>query len=139
MRKFILPILFFSATLALLQNCGSSNNGSTDVASPGAPATRQASATPLTASFNSLSQNIFTPKCLSCHNSTQPLGNVDFTSYDSLVHNTRHMDVVVAGKPEDSHLYEVLKSGEMPMNAPALSAEEIQAVSDWIAQGAQNN
>jgi mono/diheme cytochrome c family protein len=141
MRKSILLALALSLTFAVISSCGSSsdNNSGAGTASPGSPATRQASATPLTASFNSLSQNIFTPKCLSCHNSTQPSGNVDFTTYDSLVHNTRHMDVVIAGKPEDSHLYEVLKSGEMPMNSPALSAAEIQAVSDWITQGAQNN
>jgi mono/diheme cytochrome c family protein len=143
MRKSILLAIALPLTLALSQSCGSSSNGSSDSASPnnssGAPATRQASPLPLSASYNSLNQNIFSPKCLSCHNSAQPSGNVDFTSYDSLVHNTHHADVVVAGKPEDSHLYVVVKSGEMPMNASALSAAEVQAISDWITQGAQNN
>jgi mono/diheme cytochrome c family protein len=152
-NRFILPrtihlgtiacaIALFAAPLFMLEGCGTSSENpgdTTNAPSSGAPATRQASPIPLSASFRSLNQNIFSQKCVSCHNSTTASGQVDFTSFDSLVHNPKHSDVVVAGKPDESHLYEVLKTGEMPPNGTALSAAEIQAVSDWITQGAQDN
>ena len=48
---------------------------------------------------------------------------------------------VVAGDPASSTLYKELSAGKMPPapKYPPLTAEELQAVSDWIAAGAQNN
>ncbi len=122
----------------IIQSCGASNSPDSSGA-PGSPSTRQASPQPLGPSFTSLSQNIFTPKCVTCHSGSNPPGNTDLSQYETIVHNSRHADLVVPGKPENSHLFEVLHSGEMPPNGPALSAEEIQAVSGWISGGALNN
>ncbi len=138
--KTIALSLSLIAVAILAQNCGSSDSATAPgTASPGSPATRQTSPLPLGPSYRSLSQNIFTPKCLSCHSGPNPSGNTNFTSYDALVHNPRHTDLVTPGKPENSHLYEVLQNDEMPPNGPPLSQQEIQAVSDWISSGAQNN
>jgi hypothetical protein len=50
--------------------------------------------------------------------------------------------VVVPGKPDESELYRRI-TGEstptMPLNSPALSQSEIQAIHDWIAEGAPKN
>ncbi len=49
------------------------------------------------------------------------------------------LPVVVAGEPEKSRLYQYLASGRMPKGAGKLPPEKIQAVYDWIKQGAKNN
>jgi len=76
---------------------------------------------------------------VSCHGGAHPSGKTDLSGYDQLVHNTQHTDLVTPGKPENSHLYEMVQNGEMPPGGPALSTTEVQAVSDWITAGAPNN
>jgi hypothetical protein len=75
---------------------------------------------------------------VSCHNASNPSGNTDLSSYNSIVNNPSHADLVAAGHPENSHLYEMTESGQMPPTG-ALSAAEVDAIKTWIANGAQNN
>lgn len=43
---------------------------------------------------------------------------------------------LVAGKPAESHLLEMLKSGEMPKEKPKLSDQDIATIEQWILAGA---
>ena len=45
--------------------------------------------------------------------------------------------LVIPGNPNGSPLYQVLASGQMPQNGSPLPANEIQAIGQWIASGAQ--
>jgi hypothetical protein len=47
----------------------------------------------------------------------------------------------VPGDPTNSTLYKEVQSGKMPPQPkqPALTAEEQQAIADWITAGATNN
>jgi hypothetical protein len=47
--------------------------------------------------------------------------------------------VIEAGDPAASLLMEMITAGEMPQDAPAMPADEIEILRAWIAAGAQNN
>jgi mono/diheme cytochrome c family protein len=83
------------------------------------------------AGYSELDQKIFKSKCLSCHSS----GSTNFSSYSALMAGGS----VVAGNPAASALYQEVSSGRMPKNFPMLAENEIQAIYDWIADGALND
>jgi hypothetical protein len=78
--------------------------------------------------FAWLDANVFQPKCATCH-----FHSKDFVDYDTV----RGLGGwVVAGIPEDSALYALTADGSMPKRAPKLSQAEIDAIYDWIKNGA---
>lgn len=91
--------------------------------------------------------------CALCHDpsGTNPLGvqlgGLDLTTYAGLRRggSTSGANVVVAGKPCASDLYLKLTPGprfgsRMPLDGPPFfTAGELQLVSDWIAEGAQDD
>ena len=79
-------------------------------------------------------------KCLSCHNPNTSKGEVTLHSAASVM---GHPDsLVIAGKPDDSLLLQVISAGsdgsaaEMPEEGEPLSTGEIAQVREWIAGGA---
>lgn len=84
----------------------------------------------LTPTFKSISQNILAPKCEACHG----------TDSDSPVTNYTFLKAkwVVPGNLKKSVLYQQVAKSLMPPSDP-LTKKEIQAISDWILQGAQLN
>lgn len=101
-------------------------NGSTPVVTaPTAPTTA------LEPKFSSISANIFTNKCLSCHSAAKVFGGVNLSTYTST------KNYVVAGVPDSSALYKALLPGGV-MAGKATQAE-IGVIRDWILNGAQNN
>lgn len=80
--------------------------------------------TQTTTSFRWLATNVFGPKCGTCHN---------WTNYNSV------MQQVQAGDPQNSMLYYMVASGQMPKQGTKLSQAHIQAIWTWIQQGARNN
>ncbi len=83
-------------------------------------------AAPNPATYTWINANIIQPKCIGCHKKL-------FKTYDSLV------GTVKAGRPQDSNLYKMTKSGMMPENGEALTDAELNAIQSWIADGAKNN
>jgi hypothetical protein len=73
-----------------------------------------------------------------CHNATSKPKGLDLTTYDGLW-NADDNDIVVAGDPSKSELYDALEDGKMPPSGPALSSSDQQLIFDWISQGAKNN
>ena len=68
--------------------------------------------------------------CRSCHGPGKTNSGVYLT--DSLAAMVRDPSIVVPGEPERSSLYTSVENGSMPYG-PKPSAEEIQALVDWIS------
>ena len=79
-------------------------------------------------SFSATVQPILSQNCVSCHSGQ----GVNLTTYAAV------RSLVVPGNPASSTLYSVVASGRMPPNG-RLSQAQMQAISDWIYQGALNN
>ena len=88
-------------------------------------------------SFESLNEKVFTPKCLSCHNSPASPDGVDVSSYEKIMNNNLFPPLIVAGKPKESSLYTSCENKSMPQGGPPLSEVELKAFHDWILAGAK--
>lgn len=91
--------------------------------------------------------------CAACHDpdASNPLGvklgGLDLRTYDSLMRGgvTTASSIVVAGKPCESDLYLKLTAGprfgsRMPLDGPPFfSIVELALVSDWIAEGGDDD
>lgn len=99
----------------------------------------------LTPTWKSLSENVFFPKCLACHNSN---GQAKFLVLSSrqLIFNNRNKIYSGGSKfidlefPEKSYLLEVLGDEEEPMppkesNIPRLTMDELKTIQKWISLG----
>lgn len=105
---------------------------------------------PLGANFRSIQSNIFTPSCATsgCHSGGSPPEGLLLSSgnsFNQLVGISSSemplLSLIEAGNADDSYLVRKLEGTasvgvQMPRNRPALSAEKIQAVRDWIITGA---
>jgi mono/diheme cytochrome c family protein len=84
-------------------------------------------------------QPILTSECGSCHGGQ---GGFWVDSYELVLRGGDSGDVIVPGKPEQSELYLRITSKAtpaMPLNSPPLSQSEIDAIRNWIAEGAPKN
>ena len=78
-------------------------------------------------------------RCHGCHQPAKAKGKLDLTRYATLMGGED--PVVVPGKPEESLLLELVmpfddEAPEMPEDADPLSAEEVDVLRRWIAEGA---
>jgi len=78
--------------------------------------------------FSSIRANIL-PKCLPCHST----GESSFTAYSGVLKR------VSPGSPRASKFYTELESGDMPVDQPMLSDDDLLAVDQWIQNGAAND
>lgn len=99
-------------------------------------------------SFSEQILPVFMTRCINCHSSEASFGNLDLSSYESLMsgNNDHPENLVVAGYPDQSLLYEAVANDEqtvldyrMPKDGPYLSETNIQLIYDWIYQGAKDN
>jgi mono/diheme cytochrome c family protein len=89
---------------------------------------------------------IFQQHCQGCHQPAKPQGGYVMTEYaDLFKKGDRATPGVVAGKPDKSFLVEQITrqpgkpQAEMPKNKDPLSAEDIEKITKWIAQGAKDD
>lgn len=87
--------------------------------------------------FSSLQAKIFTKKCISCHSGPTAPHSVVCTSYDEMMSSKIFPPFIVPGNPEASSLYKVVRDGSMPKDSKPLSNYEIQAIYEWIKNGAK--
>lgn len=109
-----LSILLISAMAAY--SCGRPGDGS-DIPQP---------------TYAWLSENVFEPKCLSCHTTESASYGVDLSSYAQIIATGS----VVSGDPSKSTLYTQTFAGLMPKSGTKLTDSENQAIHDWIKSGA---
>jgi len=69
-------------------------------------------------------------RCLDCHSGPKPKGKLD------LSRKAGTADVLVAGKPTDSSLWQRVAAGEMPPKKPLPEAEQ-KLLKEWIEAGAK--
>jgi WD40 repeat protein/mono/diheme cytochrome c family protein len=84
---------------------------------------------------------ILQAQCQGCHQPAKAGGSYVMTVFDRLLAGGDSKEAaVVAGKPDDSHLVELIVptggKAEMPRDRPPLAQVEIDTVRTWIAQGA---
>jgi len=138
-------ILLFSTALLISCNAGTGEG----LDQNGKPLSGNNSI-PLAANFNSVQANIFTPSCATsgCHSGSAPAEGLLLTegnSFSNLVNISSNevalLNRVEPGNAADSYLIRKVEGTasvglQMPRNRPALSTEKIQALRDWINNGA---
>ena len=81
--------------------------------------------------------------CAGCHNDTDKEGHLSLLSLNALRTGTPEGAVVIASKPEDSKLFQVISGSAYlkmpPKDEPQLKLEQIALIREWIAQGAKGD
>ena len=142
-KSSIAPTLIAAAALA-----GCAGNGKGLDAS-GNPVSGGGGGTPLTATFQSIQDNVFTPICTACHiGASAPEGlQLDAAHSYSLLVGVASAEQpavlrVASGDPDSSYIIQKLEgastiSGErMPRGGPYLSQATIDVIRQWITSGA---
>ncbi|MCB0283027.1 MAG: hypothetical protein H6627_00230 [Calditrichae bacterium] len=100
-------------------------------------------------SFTKDIQPILEDRCIYCHSSDGPEGNIVLEDYQS-VFSSRYKNhttpMIVPGNPQTSRLYIVVSTRNTSMRMPPerlgedpLSEDEVKIIHTWIEQGAQEN
>ena len=103
----------------------------------------------ITPTFSEIQTNIFNQSCAlsGCHVSGSVSPNLSGVSYLNIVSKSSStgMDYIEPGDPDKSYLLlKVLGSNSisgsrMPLNSSPLTDSKLQALTDWILDGAENN
>ncbi len=81
---------------------------------------------------------IFRSHCYDCHGSTkEKKGKLDLRLARLMLAGGETGPAIVAGEPDKSFLVQRLREGSMPPGDVRVSAEELEKISRWIAQGAK--
>ncbi len=111
----------------------------TSVPSPTtAPTTAPVSQGPVV-SYASDIQPLLKSRCGSCHGGGRHEEGLSVISYDDLMKGSDNGLVIIAGNAKDSLLVQQVASQEMPKRGPKLTPDQVQLITDWVNQGAQNN
>jgi hypothetical protein len=74
--------------------------------------------------------------CIDCHSGSNAKGKLDLTSKASVLKGGRSGPAIVAGKVEESLLWQRVRDGEMPPKKP-MAAKDAEVLKQWIAAGAK--
>ncbi|HEX3912644.1 MAG TPA: hypothetical protein VHW71_03985 [Steroidobacteraceae bacterium] len=146
-RKLAAPPLSLGVVLFVLTLTGCAGNGE-GLDANGRPLSGGSPPPPLSADFDSIQANIFTPICSVCHvgggapeglrldaaNSYNLLVGVPSTEVPSLMR-------VKPGDPDDSYIIQKLEGhaavgAQMPLGGPFLTTDTIAFIRQWITNGA---
>jgi hypothetical protein len=146
-RPMRVPVATLSCLAALLGGCAGNGMGLDDNGNPIVPGS--SAPTSLTADFQSIQDNIFTPICTKCHigaNAPEGLQLDQAHSYALLVGvpsaEVPTVQRVKSGDPTDSYLIQKLEGAsgivgaQMPFGGPYLSQTTIDVIKQWITNGA---
>lgn len=86
-------------------------------------------------SFDQVIAPLLANRCLNCHEGPQAKGKLDLSRKDKVLAGGRSGPALVAGKPEDSLLWQLIDKNKMPPKHP-LPAGERALIKAWIASGA---
>lgn len=103
---------------------------------PGADVSAQSS----TEFFETRVRPVLAEKCAECHSEQRRRGGLRVSSLADLLAGGRSGPAIVPGDPDGSLLIQVVRHEidelEMPQDAPALSAREIEGLAEWIGMDA---
>jgi methionine-rich copper-binding protein CopC len=132
---------------AAATGCAGNGNG---LDANGNPTSGGGGTTPLTASFQSIQDNVFTPICTKCHiGAGAPEGlQLDAAHSYALLVNVPSVEQaavmrVAPGAPDNSYIIRKLQDtagisgGQMPLGGPYLPQSTIDVIRQWITSGAQ--
>jgi mono/diheme cytochrome c family protein len=138
----------------LLEGCAGNGKGLDANGNPIGLGSSAPSSAPeaLSADFQSIQDNVFTPICTRCHigaNAPEGLQLDQAHSYALLVGvpsaEAPSVLRVKAGDPTNSYLIQKLQGGvnitgkQMPLGGPYLSSAQILQIAQWISAGSQND
>ncbi len=91
-------------------------------------------------SFQSKVLPILTQRCAlsGCHVAGGPRG-IDLRTYESVLQGGQRGAIVVAGNAAGSEIVNQIVTGNMPPGGPPLDDAQVQLITDWINDGAENN
>ncbi len=89
--------------------------------------------------FNDRVAGILEKRCVSCHNSETPKGGLSLQTRDKATVGGDSGPAIVPHKPDESLLLDYISGDqpEMPKQGPPLAQEEVEAIRQWIASGAE--
>ncbi len=87
--------------------------------------------------WNYLTEKVFTPLCLRCHNSKRSDAGIDLSVYEKVI--DPELGIVVPGKPSESILYTAVLQGRMPKDGRTVPSGDIEALGEWIRLGAKKS
>ncbi|MCU0662552.1 MAG: hypothetical protein MUC50_09535 [Myxococcota bacterium] len=135
MSKVFSTIIFVAAVLAFLVGCAG-GGGSTE------PITVVRAADG-NVSFASTINPILQDHCIRCHSAEKASGGFSIASYDTIMKGGSMGPLIIPGNPDGSLIIGSVtktKTPNMPPKVfPALTDDRIQALREWITQGATNN
>jgi mono/diheme cytochrome c family protein len=142
MKRLMIPLVGLIAVACSNSGTDTSANGT----APATPAATTGATAPAGAAGFAAVQPILTANCLGCHGGRGKKGGWSAKTYADVMATADDGAVVVAGDPDKSLLVQVLKGPvttpkvpQMPFGKPALSAADIQTISDWVKAGAKES
>lgn len=82
---------------------------------------------------------IFRQHCFKCHGEDEQKADLNLSTFATVIKGGSTGQVVVAGRPSTSLLFEAITqedpAARMPPNSPPLSADKIELLRQWIEQG----
>jgi WD40 repeat protein len=79
---------------------------------------------------------IFAKRCLACHNAKTAKGRYNMETFAGIMKGGESGDSVVVGKPDDSNVFALIESGDMPKDADPLTKDQLASIKRWIETGA---
>lgn len=95
-----------------------------------------------TVSFRRQILPLLASRCGACHGGTTPAAGLNVGSLAALLRGGGHGPSVVPGRPDDSPLVRYvrgLQTPRMPLNAPALSVDDVHLLREWIVAGSRDD
>ena len=80
---------------------------------------------------------ILKESCVDCHNQEKQKGELDLSSPAGIRKGSESGAVFEQGKPEESLIYELAHSGEMPKKGEPLVEAQLETIRRWIESGAK--
>ncbi len=87
-------------------------------------------------------QPVLRAQCANCHNPNKRNGDLDVTSYGTLMTGGSSGAVIEPGKSSESYLYQLITHADepsMPPNSPKIPQPEIDLIGRWIDGGVLEN
>ena len=76
-------------------------------------------------------------RCIKCHGPAKQEGKLNLALLTGIARGGENGAAIVAGKPEESLLWQLVESDEMPKKEEPLPANEKQILREWIESGAK--
>jgi mono/diheme cytochrome c family protein len=135
MRIFLRKLLTVAAVFCALLSSSLADELSAAQPAEAQPAEAQSSEAQST-SYPKHIAKIFASKCAKCHGNVKPKAELDLSNLTGILRGGESGEVVVAGKPDESLLVELIDDEAMPPEGePQLTELETRQIREWIEAG----